>query len=109
MKIRDGDWELMSWDPVTHKSTWKMEKDGYTTIRSDQPVDSTIDSNAAVRNATAGNKMGDWVKIASLPPGVVWDEKLNLVEAFNQHDDKYISKFLNNSENRAWRTFEGDF
>lgn len=108
MQITDGDWTLLKWDPVTGKSTWRMERDGEVTIRTDQPVDDLIRENAAVRNASAGNRFGDFVKVASIPMAVLWDEKTGLINAFNQNDNRYVSKWLNDSDNRAWRTFEGN-
>ena len=108
MIIKDGDWELVTWDPVTRKSTWKLEQDGKITFRTDQPVDQLIADNTAVRNASAGNAFGDYTKVASIPLNVLWDDNIGLMKAHNQGDDKYVSRWLNDSDNRAWRTFEGN-
>lgn len=106
MIIRDGEWELLSYDPRTGKSTWRKEEpNGGYSLRSDQPVDSLIEQNTLVRN-TQGKMGGDWVKVASIPANIVWDSNLGLMEAFRQDDDKYINRFLNDGDNRAWRTSE---
>lgn len=106
--IRDGDWTLIKWDAQTGKSVWRMEKNGEITYCTDEPVDGLIRQNEIARNASAGNAFGDWVKIASIPANVLWNEETGLMQAFNQKDDKYLSRWLNDGDNRAWRTFEGD-
>lgn len=106
MQIKDGEWLLVSYDHATGKSTWRKEEpNGGYTLRSDQPVDSLIEQNKLVRN-TQGKLGGDWVKVASIPANIVWDSNLGLIDAFNAEDNKYISRFLNDSDNRAWRTSE---
>ncbi len=104
MVIKDGDWRLLHWDPATNQSTWKMYDGEKTVIRVDCPVDQLVKANTEERNATAGERWGDWRKIASIPTNVWWD-KLN--PAVAQHDDKYIKRWLNDGDNRAFRTFDG--
>lgn len=107
MKIVDNDgFELVQYDPSSQKSVWKKNDGAEDIYRIDQPVTQLIEQNTAVRNEVGRAPMGDWVKVASLPANVVWNENLGLVDAFSAKDDKYISKFLNDSENRAWRTTE---
>lgn len=99
---------LVSHDPHTGKSVWRREEiDGGVTYRTDEPVDSLIDQNTAVRNASAGNRMGDWVKIASIPSNVLWNPETGLMDAFKQNDERWLAKWLNDGDNRAWRTFGG--
>ena len=105
MKIKDGDWVLFDYDIQTGRQVWSLENgDGTTTYRTDYPVDPTIDENAAVRNMAAPGWKGDYHRIASIPLNIFHDQ---LAEASRQDDDKYISKFLNDSDNAAWRTKEG--
>lgn len=104
MAIRDGDWELFDYDFRTGKSTWRLFDGEKTHFRTDYPVTATIDGNAQER-AEAGNAWkGDYHRIASIPLNIFFDQ---LVEANLQHDDKFISRWLNDSDNRAWRTKEG--
>lgn len=107
MTIRDGDWTLLKWDAKTGCSTWRRENgDGTFTIRSDQPVDEIVRENEFTRNATAGNRMGDFVKVASIPNKMFWDDKTGMREGFLNGDQKYMSKWLNDGDNRAFRSFE---
>lgn len=106
--VRDGDWELASWDPETGKTTWvHFTDDGRTVVRTDTPVQSTLDQNAAERSAMPTGWKGDWHKIASLPMQLLYDDNLGLNKAIQQGDDKYLSRWLNSSDNRAWRTKDG--
>lgn len=107
MIIKDGEWSLFDHDLHTGRSVWHMfdgEKDVY---RVDYPVDATIAENKAVRNEAQKAWKGDYHRVASIPLGILHDENLGLLEASRQGDDKYLSRWLNDSDNRAWRTKEG--
>lgn len=106
--IRDGDWTLFDHDFHTGRTVWHMydgEKDVY---RVDYPVDATVAENKAIRNEADRAWKGDYHRIASIPLGVLFNEQTGLAEASRQHDDKYLSKWLNDSDNRAWRTKDGN-
>lgn len=107
MAIRDGDWELMEWDPATGRTVWSMFDGEKTVIRTDTPVAATIDHNTAVRNSTPGGWKGDYHRIASVPMQLLYEENIGLNKAIQQGDDKYLSRWLNDSDNAAWRTKEG--
>lgn len=105
MIVRDGEWVLYSSDIKTGKYTWrKTNDDGTVTFRTDTVVDPIIDQNTAQRNISQDNWKGDWHQIASVPKAILWNE---LMDASVQGDDKYISKWLNDSDNAAWRTKGG--
>lgn len=105
MRFRDGDWYLVSHDFQLGRTVWARENgDGSTTYRTDYRVDPTIDVNTAQRNMARKNWSGDYHHIASIPLNIWWDQ---LAEASKQGDSRYIAKWLNDSDNRAWRTKEG--
>lgn len=98
---------LVMHDPWSGKTVWRKEAMGEITYRTDERVDELLRHNTEVRNNSSGNAFGDWTKIASIPSNVLWDEKTGLMDAFRYKDDRYLSKWLNDGDNRAWRTFEG--
>lgn len=105
MKIKDGDWVLFDYDVQSGRQVWRLSNpDGTTTFRTDYPVKPTIDINTAQRNMTQKGWAGDYHHVASIPLNVAWDQ---IVEPMRQGDDAYVSKWLNDSDNRAWRTKEG--
>ncbi len=105
MQIKDGDWVLFDYDVKTGRQVWSLQNDdGTTTFRTDYPVQPTIDMNTAQRNLGQDNWKGDYHQIASIPLNVYHDQ---LAEAAKQSDDAYLSKWLNDSDNRAWRTKDG--
>lgn len=105
MRYRDGDWHLIDHRPKEGKTTWGRENaDGTTTVRTDHHVDAVVDANTAIRNMTRPDWHGDYHLIASVPQAVFYDQ---LHGASLQKDDRYISKWLNDSDNRAWRTKDG--
>lgn len=103
--IRDGDWVLFDSDIQMGRYVWRRTNDdGTVTFRTDYHVDETLEANKAMRNAVDPGWKGDWHKVASVPVGTFWDQ---LAEASRQGDDKFISKWLNDADHRAFRTKEG--
>lgn len=98
--IRDGDWVLVSHDPATGRSTWRLDLDGKTIIRHDFPVDPLLRTNEFLRNHV--DQKGEWRLAAKIPMNMLHDTDLG--RAHSEGDDKYVSRFLNDSDNRAWRT-----
>lgn len=107
MTIRDGDWELFDYDYVTGRSVWTYFDGEKTVIRTDYPVQATITENTAVRNAAQKAWKGDYHLVASIPLNILHDENAGLLKAHTEGDDAYVSRWLNNSDNGAWRTKEG--
>ena len=105
MIVRDGDWTLVSHDVKLGRTVWSMRNgDGSITYRTDYAVDPTIEANTAMRNMASPGWKGDYHKVASVPLNLFYD-KLN--PAIQQDDNKFLSRWLNDSDNRAWRTKEG--
>ena len=107
MRVKDGDFELIEWDPKTGRTVWSMFDGEKTVIRTDTPMDAVIAENTAARNAAPNGWQGDYHRIASVPMQLLYDENLGLNKAMQQGDDAYISRWLNDSDNRAFRTKEG--
>lgn len=105
MKIKDGDWTLFDYDVKSGRQVWVLHNDdGSTTFRTDYPVQPTIDINTAQRNMSQSGWKGDYHHVASVPANVFYDQ---LATASMEDDKKYLSKWLNDSDNRAWRTKDG--
>jgi hypothetical protein len=104
-EIRDGDWTLVEHDPEMGRSIWHLHQDGMDHFRIDFAVEKTLEMNKAEYNAADRGWKGDWVKVASLPHNILHDSGLE--EANQQRDQKWISRFLNDPDNRGWRTKPG--
>lgn len=105
MLIRDGEWTLFSSDIKRKKYVWRRKNaDGSWTFRTDYVVDDVLDSNAAERNLAAKGWAGDWHAVARVPKNTAWE---HLMEPMQQGDHRYVSKWLNDSDHRAFRTKEG--
>lgn len=107
MTIRDGDWTLIEWDPMTGRTVWSLFDGEKTVIRTDTPVARSIEENLIDRNAAASGWKGDYHRIASVPMQLLYDENTGLNKAVLDGDDKFVSRWLNDGDNRAWRTKEG--
>tara|TARA_R110000764_G_scaffold35137_2_gene78441 strand:- start:74 stop:400 length:327 start_codon:yes stop_codon:yes gene_type:complete len=104
--IRDGDWHLYDHDPKLGRTVWSLHNpDGSITFRTDYAVQPTIDINTAQRNMAQEGWKGDYHHVASIPLNVFHDQ---LSAASMQNDQKYLSKWLNDSSNQAWRTKTGN-
>lgn len=105
MRITDGDWTLFDHDFKLKRTVWvRSNPDGSQTFRTDYAVDDTIEANRDMRSAAEKGWKGDWHRVASIPLNVFHDR---LAEASRQGDDAYISRFLNDSDNLAFRTRGG--
>lgn len=105
--VRDGDFELVEWDPATGRTVWAMFDGEKVVFRTDVPVAQAIESNLLARNDAPDGWKGDYHRIASVPMQLLYDENIGLNKAIQQGDDAHISRWLNSSDNRAWRTKEG--
>lgn len=105
--IKDGNWTLFAYDQETGRSIWTTWVDGKITFRIDTPVDHIIQANTADRNGDHPHRFGDYVRIASVP--LQHFHEAGLADASVQQDDKFMSRWVNDSDNAAWRTREGKF
>ena len=104
MRIKDGDWELFDHDPRSGRTVWRLFDGAATHYRTDYPVDKILQDNAAAKSDMSGKGWGEGQRVASIPLNVYFDK---LAEATRQGDQNYISKWLNDSDNAGFRTFEG--
>lgn len=97
-------WELYARDNETRRSVW-INKDGDAIHwKITYCTEDIVDRNRAVFNDSIGKKWGNGRIIASIPLNVYYDQ---LAEAHDQGDDKYVSKWLNDPDHQAFRTFRG--
>jgi hypothetical protein len=104
--IRDGDWTLYDYDFQTGRSVWHYFDGEKDVFRTDYPVDNLMSENQAVRNVAEKAWRGDWHRVASVPLNVAYDA--GLMQAQTEGDDQFVKRFFNSSDNRAWRTKEGN-
>ena len=106
MTIRDDQgFELVERDAHTGRSVWKYFDGEKTVFRTDYPVENIVKMNNEQRNIARPGWSGDYHQIASIPLNVVHDTGIGA--ALSAGDDKFLSKWLNDGDNRAWRTKEG--
>ncbi|MEO1140741.1 MAG: hypothetical protein AAFW66_00105 [Pseudomonadota bacterium] len=98
---------LFDWDKATGRTVWYKENaDGTTTWRTDYPVENIIKQNAEQRVIAGDSWKGEMHQIASIPLNIAHDGALG--EAIKEQDQKWINRWLNDSDNRAFRTKEGN-
>lgn len=108
-EIRDGQFTLFDYDYETGRSVWVAHDPmtGQGTFRIDYPVDATIRANVEAEKASHGKRFGDYAHIASIPMNLYHGS--GLAEAQQQADHQWVSRWLNDSDNRAWRASRGNF
>lgn len=104
MKIRDGQWELLSHDEKLGRTVWTFFDGRQRHFRTDYRVDNVLKDNHAARQDMAGQRWGEGKRVASIPLNLYYDK---LAEAQAQGDHKFVAKWLNDGDNAAFRTFEG--
>jgi hypothetical protein len=102
--IKDGDFQLIEWDAKLGRSVWAYFDGEKTVVRTDYLVDQTLANNQLSRSEFGKMGTGDWNRVASIPPNVYYDQ-LHAAEV--QGDEKFVTRWLNDSDHRAWRTTEG--
>lgn len=103
---RDGEWRLLSDDPAVGIRKWYMMLDnGNQVIKTEYYAWEAVKAaNKADYNASLGKRWGEGQRTASIPLPMFYKF---LGEASRQKDEKYISRWLNDPDHRAFRTFHG--
>ncbi len=107
MTVKDENgWTLVGYDPATGVSRWHLWVGQHNHWRTDTPVDSLLKANREDGAARAGRRRMEGLgeKIASVPLSVFFD-KLN--DAHRSGDRAHLSRWLNDSDNAAFRVREG--
>jgi hypothetical protein len=104
MKRRSG--KLLDVMPYRHQE-WIEEPDGEISITTYQDVTPTIEQNKKEYNIygdklTTG-KRGDWHKVASIPFNV-YEQWKNETNGAIDKDPKLLAKYLNDPDNKFFRT-----
>lgn len=101
-------WTLFEHDLLTGRRIYMSLDEGppgKTLWRVEIPVDDVIEANAEAEKASHGRRFGDWNRVASVPVNIM--EKTGLDIAVQARDNRFLSKFLNDSDNAKFRTSRG--
>lgn len=107
--VDEEDWELVSDNPRTGCITWRKCKhtpQGFVwTYKYDYYCDETVETNLQQRNMAMRGWKGDMHHVAAIPAGMAFNGYF--AEALAQHDETSMKKWLNDPDNRGFRTKEG--
>jgi hypothetical protein len=103
--IYDGAWRLLDHDPETGRTAWVLHDGDKMHFRVDYPVSEVLRANHEEARDADGKRWGEFQRVASIPLNLF--HQSGFAEAQNQHDEKWLRRWLNDSDNRAWRTKEG--
>ena len=95
---------VIDYDPQTGIShvLYHDESEGVSRYVAEQDTSSLLDFNRKLANE-AGKKFGEWAKVASLPMALFMDlKKKGILD-----DAKAFKRWLNEPDNRFFRTHEG--
>jgi hypothetical protein len=100
-----GKWLPWSYEPERGRYVEFMEcEDGKIYFNTRTNVESLIESNKAAFNDSQDKRFGDGKVIASIDPATYFNK---LVPARLAGDDAWLKRWLNDPDNRAYRTFRG--
>ncbi len=105
MEVRDGDWTMIDHDFETGRSIWMLAQDDKYVFRVDMPLNDIFDQNNDAVIETIGRKFGDYNRVASIPHHLVYQNGVN--DAIEQQDGRWLNRWLNDSDNRKFRTSRG--
>lgn len=102
----DNGFTLFDHDADTGRTVWSKVEDGKQVFRIDTPVNSILDANQEHYNNSDGKRFGDWQRVASVPLNLAYSN--GFTDAVQQDDKAWLSRFLNDGDNRKFRTFKGN-
>lgn len=105
--MRSGDWTLLEYDPVVNRATFGRDVEGGMELKTEYYVDDVLEANKQQYNLAQSGWAGDYHKVASISPAVAYGGGY-IAQALKEGDDAAVSKWLNDSDNRAWRTKHGN-
>lgn len=105
--IYDGAWRLFDYDAATGRQVWVLHDamTGQMTFRVDTPVDAIVEANAEAEKATHGARLPEINRVASVPLQLYHNS--GLAEAEREGDEAFVKRWLNDADNRAFRTSRG--
>jgi hypothetical protein len=105
-EVYDGEWQLLSYDPEAGVRKWLMAVDENNFIvKTETLVPSLLaEENARLLADNEGKKWGEGRVFARVPLHIKFGE---LHEPTQQQDHKWLKKWYNDPDNRAWRIFPG--
>lgn len=105
----DGAWRLWSDDPEIGQRRWIMRNPDNAeqwVVRTETWVPSLVaEANAEEAKANDGKRFGDGKIVARIPLADLFRGAVG--EAFKAGDQRYLKKWLNNSDQHWLRTFRG--
>lgn len=98
---------FFDYDPDIKRTVWLVfdDKGQMKGAHVEQEVDAILEANAEAEKATHGVRFGDYNRVASVP--LTFLERSGLDQAIDARDKRYVSKVLNDSDNRKFRTSRG--
>ena len=95
-------------DVMPHRYTeWIDEPDGTISITTHQDVESILDQNKSEYNSYGDHlslgKRGEWHKVASIPFNV-YEQWKNETNGAIDKDPKLLAKYLNDPDNKYFKT-----
>ena len=99
-------WIPLAYDAEMKRKLWFYEtKEGKVTFHVQTDVTDIVEANKEAFNASENKRWGDGKVVASIPMG---DYYRKIVPAKQNGDDAYVKRWLNDPDNRAFRTFKGN-
>lgn len=99
-------WDLISDDPYLGVRRWSKDLDDKTTIIGTEyyAVEHFFEENALHLRESDGHRFGEGKRVASIPMHI-WSRVI--APAQREGDMAWIKKWLNDFDNRPFRTFKG--
>jgi hypothetical protein len=103
--MSEDDWYLMDDNPYLGVRRWGLDTDTHTIIRTEYyQATAFMEANLAERNESIGKRFKNFQHVASIPMHI-WAREI--APRQKQQDQASIKRWLNDSDNVAFRTFRG--
>lgn len=100
-----SDWVLFDHIPGVRAVYIKDDGDQWLILTDYLDAGATRAFNDEMEKASHGRRFGDYRLLASIPPNEL--QATGLEEALKQGDDRFVSRFLMDSDNRGYKATRG--
>lgn len=98
-------WQLVEDDPIRGLRRYRLDMGDHIVQKTEHYLtEQLLDNNAQERAAMAGQRWGDGQLVARIPLNLAWEQ---LMPAIIANDERYVAKWLNDSDHSRFRIKEG--
>lgn len=108
-QFEGGDWKFLDRNPVTGITRYVLDLgNGTSVMRTEYPyTEELFKINAEKQVDSLNRRWGEGQVVASIPMNVLFNPEMGLSEAVSEGDEKFLNRWLNDTDHSKFRTRGG--